>query len=101
MVGLHSCIAQSYGCTMFIWILHCMAHLSLCSLCAALSFWVSVRLLSYYHESIQIIDWLKFLDLQHSGSTQTSRHPKGEERDLHNDNMKQTNAKGKETHVQK
>ena len=37
MVGLHSCIAQSYGCTMFIWILHCMAALSLCSLCVALS----------------------------------------------------------------
>ena len=34
MVGLHSCIAQSYGCTMLIWVLHCMADLSmLISLC--------------------------------------------------------------------
>ena len=38
--------------------------------------------------------------MQPSGVTQTSRHSKGEERDLHMDNMKQTNAKGKETHIQ-
>ena len=40
------------------------------------------------------------IHVQPTGSTQTSRHPKGEERDLHMDNMKQTNAKGKETHIQ-
>ena len=38
--------------------------------------------------------------MQPSGVTQTSRHPKGEERDLHNDNMKQTTQKGRK-HIYK
>ena len=48
-------------------------------------------------KSMEIVDALK---VKRTGVTESSRHSKGEERDLHMDNMKQTNAKGKETHIQ-